>query len=227
MQRRAGLQALQFWRQTNLHGLGACFASKPSVFPDPSDAWNASNPSEDGEIGIVGGGTEAIFGRVAHIYAPARTASQQGQGKTATLQAKGPAWKIEFEVQQKWQNRLIGWTSTADPLENVGRAALSFNTKEEAIAFAKKNGFDPVVREPQVRRPDRQKRFMSYGDNYSVKRHGYPIGGMRSESPMKKQAATEEMAPDPPEQKAAAPEAEADAKPAKKASTKRAKKKDA
>lgn len=27
----------------------------------------------------------------------------------------------------------------------------------------------------------------------SVKRHGYPIGGMRSESPVKKQAATEEM----------------------------------
>lgn len=37
----------------------------------------------------------------AYIYAPARTASQQGQSKTATLKAKGPAWKIEFEVQEK------------------------------------------------------------------------------------------------------------------------------
>ena len=31
----------------------------------------------------------------------------------------------------------------------------------------------------------------------SVKRHGYPVGGMRSESPVKKQAATEEMHLDP------------------------------
>lgn len=37
----------------------------------------------------------------AYIFAPARTASQQGQSKTATLKAKGPAWKIEFEVQEK------------------------------------------------------------------------------------------------------------------------------
>jgi hypothetical protein len=42
----------------------------------------------------------------AYIYAPARTASQQGQSKTATLKSKGPAWKIDFEVQQKYATLL-------------------------------------------------------------------------------------------------------------------------
>lgn len=51
----------------------------------------------------------------AHIYAPARTASQQGQGKTATLKAKGPAWKIEFEVQQKCASGCL----SATPLRRI------------------------------------------------------------------------------------------------------------
>jgi hypothetical protein len=47
----------------------------------------------------------------------------------------GPAWKIEHENKGKWINPLIGWTSTADPLENVGRQ-LYFASKADAIAFA-------------------------------------------------------------------------------------------
>lgn len=47
----------------------------------------------------------------------------------------GPAWKIAHENQGKWVNPLIGWTSTADPLENVGNQ-LYFSSKEDAIKFA-------------------------------------------------------------------------------------------
>jgi len=47
----------------------------------------------------------------------------------------GPAWKIQHENKGKWANPLIGWTSTADPLDNVGRQ-LYFPSKESAIAFA-------------------------------------------------------------------------------------------
>ena len=67
---------------------------------------------------------------------------------------------------QRWQNPLIGWTSTADPFEHMARSSLNFETKEAAIAFAQKNGFTPVVRERNFRRPDRQKRFAGYGDNF-------------------------------------------------------------
>ena len=67
---------------------------------------------------------------VAHctIYTPARSASQQGMGNTVF--AKGNSmWRIEFETQAKWENPLMGWTSTADPRENVGRMTLAFDTK--------------------------------------------------------------------------------------------------
>ena len=60
----------------------------------------------------------------------------------------------------------MGWTSSADPLENVGRASLFFYTKEEAMAFCTKHGWEYEVDEPRQRRNDRQKRFNSYGDKY-------------------------------------------------------------
>lgn len=40
----------------------------------------------------------------------------------------------------------MGWTSTADPLENVGRSSLLFHTKEEAVAFCRKHGWEAQVR---------------------------------------------------------------------------------
>ena len=46
----------------------------------------------------------------------------------------------------RWINPLMGWTSTSDPLENVGRSALLFHTKEEAIAFCQKHGWEAQVR---------------------------------------------------------------------------------
>ena len=64
------------------------------------------------------------------------------------------------------ENPLIGWTSTADTLENVGRSALNFFTKEEAVAFCTKHGWECEVDEPAQRSKTRQKRFSGYGDNF-------------------------------------------------------------
>ena len=62
------------------------------------------------------------------IYTPARSASQQGMGNT--IFAKGNSmWRIEFETEGKWENPLMGWTSTADPRENMGRMTLAFDSK--------------------------------------------------------------------------------------------------
>lgn len=60
----------------------------------------------------------------------------------------------------------MGWTSSADPMENVARASLFFFTKEEAVAFCEKNGWMYTVDEPNQRRTTRQKRYAGYGDNY-------------------------------------------------------------
>jgi NADH dehydrogenase (ubiquinone) Fe-S protein 4 len=130
-------------------------------------------PTPDKEIGMCAGVPLETFKRKARIYTSARTAGQQGMANTI-YNNKGRPWRIGFETQDKWINPLMGWTSTADPLENVARASLFFYTKEEAIAFCNKHGWEPVVEDPKPRRADRQKRFAGYGENFSVKRGGIP-----------------------------------------------------
>lgn len=125
------------------------------------------------EIGLCAGVPLETFKRKARIYSPARTAGQQGLGNTFANN-KGRPWRIVFDTQEKWINPMMGWTSTSDPLENVGRASLLFHTKEEAIMFCQKHGWEAQVVEPEQRRTVRQKRFNGYGDNFSIKRAGLP-----------------------------------------------------
>lgn len=56
----------------------------------------------------------------------------------------------------------MGWTSSADPLENVGRSSLLFRTREEAVAFALKSGWAFEVAEPQPKALSRPKRYTTY-----------------------------------------------------------------
>merc|ERR1719362_2329701 len=58
--------------------------------------------------------------RQVRIFKPAKNPMQSG---TAGIKR----WKIEFDNQQRWENNLMGWTSTADPLSNM---VLDFATKE-------------------------------------------------------------------------------------------------
>ncbi|XP_021682635.2 NADH dehydrogenase [ubiquinone] iron-sulfur protein 4, mitochondrial isoform X2 [Hevea brasiliensis] len=91
-----------------------------------------------GEIGMVSGIPEEHLRRRVVIYSPARTATQQGSGKVGR-------WKINFMSTQKWENPLMGWTSTGDPYANVGDAGLSFDSEEAAKAFAERHGWEYVV----------------------------------------------------------------------------------
>ncbi|XP_075105897.1 NADH dehydrogenase [ubiquinone] iron-sulfur protein 4, mitochondrial isoform X1 [Nicotiana tabacum] len=88
-----------------------------------------------GEIGMVSGIPDEHLRRRVVIFSPARTASQQGSGKVGR-------WKINFLSTQKWENPLMGWTSTGDPYANVGESALSFESEEAAKAFAEKHGWE-------------------------------------------------------------------------------------
>lgn len=47
-------------------------------------------------------------------------------------------WQISWKPQEKWSNPLTGWTSGADPLAYL---TLYFDTKEEAIQHAERNGW--------------------------------------------------------------------------------------
>eukprot|EP00197_Chlamydomonas_leiostraca_P007128 CAMPEP_0202865094 /NCGR_PEP_ID=MMETSP1391-20130828/5238_1 /ASSEMBLY_ACC=CAM_ASM_000867 /TAXON_ID=1034604 /ORGANISM="Chlamydomonas leiostraca, Strain SAG 11-49" /LENGTH=280 /DNA_ID=CAMNT_0049544891 /DNA_START=38 /DNA_END=882 /DNA_ORIENTATION=+ len=128
----------------------------------------------DKVVGICAGIPLDTYQRQVRIFSPAKTASQSGFARTNHNSASAPAWRIGFETTAKWENPLMGWTSTADPLENLGRSTLQFYNKEEAIAFAKKHGWAYSVDEPNQRRTARQKRFAAYGDNYSTRRKGLP-----------------------------------------------------
>lgn len=45
----------------------------------------------------------------------------------------------------RWENPLMGWTSTGDPYANVGDAGLGFDSEEAAKYFAQNHGWDYVV----------------------------------------------------------------------------------
>ncbi|GFH29196.1 uncharacterized protein HaLaN_27824, partial [Haematococcus lacustris] len=91
--------------------------------------------ANDKEVGIASGAPMDTYKRQVRIFCSAKTASQSGLARTLHNSAVAPQWKIGFDTTAKWENPLMGWTSTSDTLENVGRASLFFYTKEQAIAF--------------------------------------------------------------------------------------------
>ncbi|BAT75690.1 hypothetical protein VIGAN_01359700 [Vigna angularis var. angularis] len=99
--------------------------------------------TKPGEIGMVSGIPQEHLRRRVVIYSPARTASQQGSGKVGR-------WKINFLSTQKWENPLMGWTSTGDPYAHVGDSALTFDSAEAAKAFAEKHGWEYSVKKRQT-----------------------------------------------------------------------------
>jgi hypothetical protein len=60
----------------------------------------------------------------------------------------------------------MGWTSSSDTRAQV---QLSFDTKEEAIAYAEKHGLVYRVDEPL---PSAERRGLSYSDNFRSNRQG-------------------------------------------------------
>ncbi|PSR99915.1 NADH dehydrogenase [ubiquinone] iron-sulfur protein [Actinidia chinensis var. chinensis] len=126
-------------------------------FSSSSDALVEIKP---GEVGIISGIPEEHLRRRVVIYSPARTATQQGSGKVGR-------WKINFLSTQKWENPLMGWTSTGDPYANVGDAGLSFDSEEAAKAFTEKHGWEYVVK----KRHTPILKVKSYADNFKWKGH--------------------------------------------------------
>ena len=95
----------------------------------------------------------------ARIYKPAKTAMQSGLARTKE-------WILEHEPAARREiDPLMGWTSSADTSAQV---SLAFETKEEAIAYAERNGIPYTVMEPEVRKTVRK----AYADNFKFGRIG-------------------------------------------------------
>jgi len=96
---------------------------------------------------------------VARIYKPAQTAMQSGP-------ARAKEWVLEYEPETPREiDPLMGWTSSGDMKSQI---SLSFDTKEEAMAYAERNGIPYHVIEPTLRRLVRK----SYADNFRFGRRG-------------------------------------------------------
>lgn len=93
------------------------------------------------------------------IYQPAKTAMQSGR-------AKGQYWLVEPQrVTPRTAEPLMGWVKADDTLSEL-QGKLRFATIEEAVAFARKKGWDYSIQHPTERRiPPR-----SYLDNFRIVR---------------------------------------------------------
>ncbi|PZR91628.1 MAG: ETC complex I subunit [Hyphomicrobiales bacterium] len=93
----------------------------------------------------------------ARIYRPSRTATQSGI-------ARAKLWILEFEPAAAREiDPLMGWTSSGDMKSQV---RLNFATKEEAIAYAEKNGLSCRIEDSKPA----PRKILSYSDNFKSTR---------------------------------------------------------
>ena len=95
----------------------------------------------------------------ARIFKPQRVATQSGN-------AKAHHWTLEYAPEAPRRvEPLMGWTSSTDMMSQV---RLHFPTKEEAIAYAERNGIAYRLEEPK---PVTRK-LQAYSDNFRSTRVG-------------------------------------------------------
>ena len=93
------------------------------------------------------------------IFQPAKTAMQSGEARTKD-------WVLDFEPEAPSErDPLMGWSSSSDTKAQV---RLEFATKDDAVAYAVRNGLAYTVAEPKPRRPIRK----SYAENFKFGRIG-------------------------------------------------------
>ncbi|KAF8335833.1 NADH-ubiquinone oxidoreductase 21kDa subunit [Cantharellus anzutake] len=132
-------------------------SSHPLAKTDSSSSHEIT-PSEPKELitaEVVSGAPQELQHRSVRIYLPTRNTMQSGG-------AKGEKWRIDFDTPQgagRWENPLMGWASSADYVQAL---RMQFNTKEDAIHFAEKQGWNYYVQPPTVKRIPPK----AYADNF-------------------------------------------------------------
>jgi hypothetical protein len=95
----------------------------------------------------------------ARIYRPSRSTTQSGE-------ARSKLWVLEFAPELPTEiDPLMGWTGSRDMRREI---KLSFGSKEEAVAYAEKNGIAYKVERPHESR----RKLISYSDNFKSTRLG-------------------------------------------------------
>jgi hypothetical protein len=93
----------------------------------------------------------------ARIYRPAKNAMQSGKARTKQ-------WVLEYEPESpRTLDPLMGWTGSRDMSQQI---SLEFDTAEEAVAYATREGIPHQVFEPHL--PSQKSK--SYADNFRFDR---------------------------------------------------------
>ena len=91
------------------------------------------------------------------IYKPSKTAMQSALGKTKK-------WLAEYiSNEDKIKDNLMGWNSSSDTKSQI---KVFFDSKEQAIEWAKNNNYQYFVDEPKVRKV----KIKSYASNFDINR---------------------------------------------------------
>ncbi|XP_045777174.1 NADH dehydrogenase [ubiquinone] iron-sulfur protein 4, mitochondrial [Maniola jurtina] len=106
---------------------------------------------------ITGVPEEHVKYRRVRIYQPPKNSMQSGTNNIHH-------WEMEFDTRQRWENPLMGWTSTGDPLSNL---KVQFTSPEEAIEHCEKNGWIWFLDVPKIEKDLKPK---SYGVNFAWNR---------------------------------------------------------
>lgn len=95
-----------------------------------------------------------LTARRVYIYQPARNAMQSGLLHTSS-------WRLDFDNEQsRWENPLMGWTSSRDAMQGV---SLNFDSEADAVRFAERQGWQYAVRSGE----ETHWRQKSYSGNFS------------------------------------------------------------
>lgn len=95
---------------------------------------------------------------LVHIYQPARNPMQSGSGKVKT-------WLLEFDANEKKSlAALSGHVGSGDTLST--QLKMSFDSKEDAVAFAMKKGYAYKITELKKRAHT----IKAYSDNFAYGR---------------------------------------------------------
>ncbi|KAF2143804.1 uncharacterized protein K452DRAFT_317242 [Aplosporella prunicola CBS 121167] len=113
--------------------------------PIPKRVMDGSEPGRTVPAAVLSGAPTDLQARTVRIYRPTKTATQSGDWH-------GHMWQLDWDPLPKghrWENPLMGWQSSADFMQSE---RVAFKSKEDAIAFAEKQGYEYYVQEPNERR---------------------------------------------------------------------------
>ncbi|TPX15034.1 uncharacterized protein E0L32_004864 [Thyridium curvatum] len=133
-------------REENQPDYGAHFDKATSTFtPVPKRLLDGSEDTDVLPAAVLSGAPMELQGRTVRIYKPSKPATQSGTWGHSR-------WRMDWDILPKghrWENPLMGWQSSGDFMQGTH---MNFKTKEDAIAFAEKQGYEYFVQEPNERK---------------------------------------------------------------------------